>query len=213
MRFREFSEATNIENDPAVKFYRMLTNPFGSTNSPAAAPTDNTDSDAPSSRVGTKYAGISGKEPAFREPGFKDALNKTASNLGVNPNDLLQIMKRESGIDPHKVNPRGGATGLIQFVEKTAAGLGTSTQALGRMSAVEQLAYVEKYYKNNGVKPGASLDELYMYTFYPAAAGKPDNHVVLRKGSKSYANNAGMDTNKDGYITVADVKNFVHGRA
>lgn len=219
MRFKEFSEMSQAEfdKDPAVRFYRMMSNPisYGLDLLGGNKPADNAPSDTavPQGSPMFRSTQVSGKEPAFREPGFKAALEKTASNLGVNPNDLLQIMKRESGVDPHRVNPRGGATGLIQFVPKTARDLGTTTYALGRMSAVEQMAYVEKYYKNLGVKPGATLDDLYMYTFYPKAVGKKDSDVVLRRGQDGYANNARLDQNKDGIITVADVKNFLHGRS
>lgn len=46
-----------------------------------------------------------------------------------------------------KVNaPGSGAIGLIQFMPSTAKGLGTSTSALKQMTAVDQLAYVEKYF-------------------------------------------------------------------
>ena len=163
MRFKEFSESlADVEKDPSVKLYRMLTQPFGSTDSTSTpdSTVSSPTSDSPSSSVGTTTTSISGKEPAFKEPGFKDALNTVASNLGVDPNHLLQIMKRESNIDPHRVNPNGGATGLIQFVPRTARNLGTTTHELGRMTAVQQLAYVEKYYKGLGVKPGASVDDL-----------------------------------------------------
>ena len=211
MRFKEFSESlADVEKDPSVRLYRMLTSPFSSSDS---ASTPDVSDPAASVPANTSQVAIKGNEPALREPGFKDALNRTASNLGVDPNALIQIMKRESSLDPSRVNPNGGASGLIQFTGDTAGKLGTSLEAIRRMPAVEQLSLVEKYYKRLGVKPGTSVDDLYMYTFYPAAVGKRDNDVVLRKGQKGYSGNINLDKNRDGYITVADVKNFLHNRA
>ena len=214
MRFKEFSEAIDIEKDPSVQIYRLLTQPIDAASNIAKDVIGSSDSSSnapvPSSGGGKS---VSGNEPAFKEPGFKEALDKVASNLGVDSKNLLQIMKRESNIDPRSVNKQGGASGLIQFTGDTAGKLGTSLDAIRRMTAVEQLELVEKYYKRAGVKPGASVEDLYMLTFYPAAAGRPDNAAVLKKGTKAYAYNSGMDQNKDGVITVADVKNFLHGRA
>lgn len=210
MRFKEFSEAVDIEQDPAVKFYRMLTNPFGSNDSTKNS-NDNPAGGTPSS---ARNASISGNYPAFREPGFKEALEKSAANLGIDPNHLIAIMKQESKLDPQAVNKTSKATGLIQFMPDTAAKLGTSTSAIYNMSATEQMPLVEKYLKGAGVRPGMGLGDLYIAVFYPAALGKSDNHVLGAAGAKGfsgrvYSQNKGLDTNKDGVITVADVKNSI----
>lgn len=154
-------------------------------------------------------AKISGNYPAFREPGFKAALEKTASNLGIDPNHLIAIMKQESGLNPKAVNKSSHATGLIQFMPRTAKGLGTSVQALYNMSATEQMPWVEKYFRANHIKPGMGLGDLYMAVFYPAAVGKSNNHVIGKSGGAVYNQNRGLDRNKDGVITVSDVKQSV----
>lgn len=153
-------------------------------------------------------AHVSGNYPALKEPGFKEALEKTAGNLGVNPDHLIAIMKQESGLDPQARNP-SGATGLIQFMPKTAIGLGTTTSALYKMSAVEQLPWVEKYFRQTKIRPGASLGDLYMAVFYPAYVGQPDDKVISSTGKAVYNQNKGLDRNKDGVITVGDVKQSV----
>lgn len=63
---------------------------------------------------------------------------------------LAAAIQHESGWNPAARNPTPGstATGLIQFIESTARGLGTSTAALARMSTAEQLPYVERYFLN-----------------------------------------------------------------
>src|SRR3546814_4426455 len=67
-----------------------------------------------------------------------------AARLGTKPEYLMAVMSFETGgsFSPAQANNAGsGATGLIQFMPNTAAGLGTSTAALAQMSSVEQLQY------------------------------------------------------------------------
>jgi hypothetical protein len=146
---------------------------------------------------------------------FDKKLEQVAKNLQVSKKDLIAIMNHESGLNPAAVNPSSGATGLIQFMPATARGLGTSTAALRKMSATQQLDYVEKYYKNIKGK-AKDVGDLYMYTFLPAAVGKPNNFVIGSKGSGSsvfgisqnslYNQNKVFDKDNKGYYTVGDVK-------
>src|SRR3546814_14047294 len=72
-----------------------------------------------------------------------------SSDLGTKPEYLMAVMSFETGgsFSPAQANNAGsGATGLIQFMPNTAAGLGTSTAALAQMSSVEQLQSVEQYF-------------------------------------------------------------------
>lgn len=220
MRFKEFKIDEAITPAPsaapaptddsfAVKVFKAMQ----AADAPAAStePASDSSSDATAGPVNTTATPSSGK--AFKEPGFKEALEKTAANLGIDPNHLIAIMKQESSLDPQAVNKTSGATGLIQFMPRTAAGLGTSTSALYRMTATEQLPWVEKYFKNNGVRPGMGLGDLYVAVFYPAAMGKGDSHVISKAGNAVYNQNRGLDTNKDGVITVADVKQSVSRHA
>ena len=77
-------------------------------------------------------------------------------------------------------NKPGAAVVLIQFTNKTAAGLGTTTAALSKMTAVQQLDYVERYYKQVGLKPGTGFVDLYMLTYMPGVVtkNKPDDFVL-----------------------------------
>lgn len=145
---------------------------------------------------------------ALKEPGFMDGLKKVASNLGVNADDMLKVMTKESGLNPAAVNRYSNATGLIQFMPSTARGLGTTVEALRNMSGVEQLKYIELYYKRLGIKPGMDVGDIYILNFYPAAINKPRDYVIASSGSKIYSQNAGLDINKDGKITVQDVRNW-----
>lgn len=150
----------------------------------------------------------------IQDPNFDGKLQKVADQLGVKKSDLLAIMKQESGVRASAVNPMSGATGLIQFMPSTAERLGTSVTALRQMDAVEQLDYVYKYFKMVGVSPGMDVGDLYMAVFMPAHIGKPDDFVLGSSGAggfsgKVYAQNSGLDKNRDGLITVSDVKRAV----
>lgn len=151
---------------------------------------------------------------AIQDPDFKAKLEKVAGALGVKSSDLMAIMKQESGVNPAIYNKAGsGAVGLIQFMPDTARRLGTTTEQLAQMDAVQQLDYVYKYFKMTGVGNG-TLGDLYMAVFMPKYVGYDDSTVLGKSGDsgfsgKVYAQNAGLDRNKDGAITVADVKSAV----
>jgi len=157
---------------------------------------------------------------AIQDPDFNKKLDKIADALGVSSKNLLAIMKMESRVDPAAVNKQSGATGLIQFMPDTARSLGTTVEALREMSAVEQLDYVYKYFKMVGVRPGMDLGDLYMAVFMPKFVGYPDDFVLGQQGGGKvpgtnlssdlvYKQNKGLDKNKDGSITVADVKSSI----
>jgi hypothetical protein len=92
-----------------------------------------------------------------------------------------------------------GNCGLIQFMPRTAQGLGTTTEELAKMTAVEQLDWVEKYFRpyRHRVK---TMSDMYMAILWPAAVGKVEEFVLF-SGGIAYRQNAGLDTNKDGIIT------------
>ncbi|MEY3377044.1 MAG: hypothetical protein RL463_1354, partial [Bacteroidota bacterium] len=79
---------------------------------------------------------------------FIQKVKDISGRLGINPNWLMLVMYMESNINHRAVNPMGGATGLIQFMPFVATELGTTTKQLLNMSNVEQLNYVEKYFKS-----------------------------------------------------------------
>lgn len=137
-----------------------------------------------------------------------------SAQLGIDPNWLMIVMKMESGINHQAVNPNGGATGLIQFMPQTAAGLGTTNAALFAMDNVSQLDYVYKYFKPYAGRLH-SVTDLYMVTFFPVALGKPDDYVLqtssLHADTIARANPI-FDLNKDSAITVGEFKKSVTSR-
>jgi len=156
---------------------------------------------------------------AALEPGFLDAVKALEDKIGVQRNALLRIMKHESGLSPSIQNKRTKATGLVQFMPDTAIGLGTTIDALKKMTGIQQLQYVEKLYKPIFGKAKV-IGDLYMYTFLPAFVTKPNSFELARKGSTEilfgriskgaiYSDNPGFDTTKKGYYTVGDVKAYI----
>ena len=203
MRFKEFkTEAFGFSDDPSDISASTMSSILGEPD--AEQPTGN----KPSGTAGAKQPSpnTSADLNAIKNPDFKAKLQLVADKLGIDPSSLITVMKKESNIDPAAVNKKSGATGLIQFMPKTALSLGTTTDALRKMSAVDQLDYVYLYYKKAGVKPGMDAGDLYVATFYPAALGKSKDTVIGRKGSPVYDQNVILDKNRDGYITVADIR-------
>ncbi|HEV7554680.1 MAG TPA: peptidoglycan-binding domain-containing protein [Kofleriaceae bacterium] len=136
-----------------------------------------------------------------REPGFFPKLEQVAARLGTKVEWLLNVMMMESTLDPHKKNPKSTATGLIQFMAKTARGLGTSTAALRGMTAVQQLDWVEKYFKPF---KGKLTSQAAVYAAVGSGKVGNDDRVAFRAGSKEYNANKAWDVNGDGKITQGE---------
>ena len=122
---------------------------------------------------------------------------------------ILSCNALETGrtFNPAIVNKHSGATGLIQFMPKgSAPDLGTTCEALAKMSFVEQQDYVFKYFEKYGyIKKCKVLEDYYLSIFMPVMVGRDPNEVVGRQGTKLYSQNSGFDTAKKGYYTVGDI--------
>lgn len=121
-------------------------------------------------------------------------------------NNVMGCMGFESGgtFSPNIRNAAGsGATGLIQFMPSTARDLGTTTDALANMSAIEQLVYVEKYFRPYASRM-RSLSDTYMAILLPSAIGKPEDAALFTGGTVAYRQNSGLDANNDGKVTKAE---------
>lgn len=149
--------------------------------------------------------------PASLQAGFETKVRAMGTRLRIRPEWIVLCMYRESGLKANAVNPQSKATGLIQFMPKTAIRLGTTVGALQQMNAVQQLPYVEQYLrdqiKSTGIHPTRLVD-VYLLVFYPAAVGKPSSYVIARQGTTSYTQNSGISPYGD--ITVKDVERFIN---
>ena len=133
---------------------------------------------------------------------FMAEVNRVSNKFGINPNDLLALMRSESSLNPQAVNPTTGATGLIQFMPKTARSLGTTVEELRNMSAAQQMRFVEKYFESVNLPRGASAGTLYAYVFLP---GRAQRQILAQAGESFYEANRGLDMNRDGMITIEDL--------
>ncbi|HEU0031129.1 MAG TPA: peptidoglycan-binding protein [Kofleriaceae bacterium] len=138
------------------------------------------------------------------EPGFMDKLDTIAERLGTKVEWLINVMMAESGLRASAKNPKSTATGLIQFMAKTARALGTSVHALRKMSAVKQLDWVERYFKPF---KGKLTSQAAVYAAVGAGhvGEQGDRTVFFRRGSKEYRANRVWDVNKDGRITQGEM--------
>jgi len=154
------------------------------------------------------------------QPNFWIELQAIAKRLKTDPAWLLNVMASESLFNPaaHNGLPGQTASGLLQFIESTAQSMGTTTDAIRRMSPVEQLRLVERYLtpfrgRLNG------LADVYMAVFRGFIVEGGDTTVVapLGKSNKErrvYSLNRRLDFNGDGKITKGELAHaaFTTGR-
>lgn len=147
---------------------------------------------------------------------FRAKVIGISSGLSFDPNWLMAVMGFETGFtfSPAVRNPGSSATGLIQFMQSTAIGLGTTTARLARMTAVEQLDYVEKYYEAIPASRVRNLGDSYLAVLFPPGIGRPDSYVMWERDTgpyqREYAANSGLDREKKGYITRGDAVSVVN---
>ncbi len=146
-------------------------------------------------------------EQILREhPEFWVELQAVAARLKTHPAWLLNVMASESLFVAGARNrlPGQTASGLLQIIEDTAQGLGTTTAAIRQMSPVEQLRFVEKYFAPFRGRLD-SLADVYTATFRGFILEGGAAAVVAplddsRKEQRIYALNQALDLNGDGRI-------------
>ena len=150
-------------------------------------------------------------------PGFLPELQQVAARLETRPEWLLNVMACESSFVASARNPLPGqtASGLLQFIRQTARGLGTTAVAVRRMSPVEQLRFVEKYFTPFKGHLN-SLADVYLAVFRGfVVSGGPETVVApLNASSKerqAYSLNKGLDLNGDHRITKNELALIAFG--
>ena len=109
-----------------------------------------------------------------------------AKRLGMNPEDLLRVMLLETGGTLSPKAHGNGAVGLIGFTKDNQKELGATLDQLGKMTAEEQLPYVEKYLKIHSRGQVLNSLEKVSATVYGGNPGvkldsKPDGRLSLRQ--------------------------------
>ena len=156
---------------------------------------------------------------------FFPALLGLASELKMNPADLLRVMAKESSLNPHAYNADSNAGGLLGLTEvaKNAAGWRGSLEEFRELGAVAQLPYWRKYFLSQAPvrsnRPYEHAGAVYLAVFAPARMKLGDSmDVVLydkKRDGASYTQNEFLDeyTVKPrvpkGYITTRDLFRYL----
>ena len=131
---------------------------------------------------GYNYHGTPAYSPSIAE---LEKLEAIANSFGFPFEWLANLINFESAgtFNPAVQNASTRATGLIQFMPKTASNMGTSVDALKNMSFEEQLKWVYQYLWNflekrlnseGKVWESFNQTDLFMIIFYPVAVGNPN---------------------------------------
>ena len=146
-----------------------------------------------------------------QHPEFMQELRQVAVRIETRPEWLLNVIACESSFIPSARNrlPRQTASGLLQIIEGTAAGLGTTTAAIRRMNAVEQLRLIEKFFTPFRGKLN-SLGDVYLAVFRGFILAGGSETVVApldgsRKERRAYHLNRGLDVDGNGRITKGEL--------
>jgi hypothetical protein len=133
---------------------------------------------------GSKVTEKGGK--LLNNPIFKKKLSEISDAINISENSIIKLMKHESGLDP-RIKNSIGCVGLIQFCPsggpvKTVNGKQYTLEDLRdnlevQMEAIKQF-WLSGYEKGKIKKPA----DLYIYNFFPVAAGKPDDFIIQAKG-------------------------------
>lgn len=197
----------------------MALNPSKSSSTSSTNSTDSGD-DFEDSPKDTSIGKVSAKGQALlNNPIFKKKLKEISNAIHIDENSIIKLMKHESGLNPEIKNSIG-CVGLIQFcpgggMPKTINGKSYTLDELrydleAQMDAIKE--FWTKGYNNGKIKQPA---DLYLYNFFPVAAGKPDDFVLQAKGlSAKTVANANPGFNKklgkpvSSPLTVGDMKQY-----
>jgi len=158
------------------------------------------------SRAGERGA-PAGERAEFSPDGELEYLvDAEAAINGLNPAAIMDVIRRESGGNPAARNPQSGATGLIQFMPKTAENLGTTVEEISSMSVEDQVRLVTQYFENSGITADSPPEDYPVAVAAPAFVGKPDDTVVYPKDSKAWEQNKSWRPAGGGDITVGSIK-------
>lgn len=141
-------------------------------------------------------------------PAERAKVFQVADAQQLDPDALMACMAFETGerFSPTVRNGAGsGAIGLIQFMPATLRGMGYTVEQAKAMSVIEQLDLVGKYFAPYRGRL-RTLADTYMAILWPKAIGWPESRALWTKAAspKTFGQNAGLDSNRDGIITKAE---------
>jgi len=136
---------------------------------------------------------------------FRARLVAMGARLKVNPDWIAAVICVETAgsFRADIKNPQSGYVGLIQFGKRAAAMVRTTQGQLAHMTNVEQLRYVEAFFRPVAHRIH-SVDQCYLAIFAPAFIDASPEAGVYRDPTQAYEQNKALDTSRDGVISVAE---------
>lgn len=164
----------------------------------------------PEARYETEFRGeVELPEEIKENQEFTGAVQALAEKYNIDPNEVYAVIQGESAFNPSAQNA-SGATGLFQFMPTTAEELGTSTEAIRGMSAVEQVELYDKYLDRWNY---SGENRLGIMQAAPAYADRSAEEVIYAEGTAAWDQNPGWRELGDGPITVRSINNYYAKKA
>lgn len=156
---------------------------------------------------------------AYLPDEFFTKLKMIAAKRNFHPADALAVMLYESGVNPKAIHPTAAGSGIFGKMFPTR----DEAVAFTKVSAVDQLDAYDAYMAPYTNVPKATAANLYQLNFLPASAipgqanyrGVNADAVLAAKDGTGYSGheasyykeNANLDRDNSGAITVGDLGN------
>jgi hypothetical protein len=181
-----------------------------------------TSSDSYSWDISGKSTPINKKgQELLENPTFKEKLSQISREINIDEESIIKLMNLESRLDP-SVKNNIGCVGLIQFCPDKSRGsyktIGGKTYSLEelRNNLPLQMDAILEFWKE-GYRSGKIKEpkDLYLYNFFPIAAGKPDNFILKtdnlsaeKIASQNPIFNRTLGKPKGSPLTVGDMEKY-----
>jgi hypothetical protein len=123
----------------------------------------------------------------LNNPIFKEKIKQISREIGISEDSIIKLMKHESGLDS-SVKNSDGCVGLIQFCPDSGGGStktinGKTYNLTELQNNLELQLDAIKEFWSKGERDGKikNAKDLYIYNFFPVAAGKSDDYVLQTK--------------------------------
>jgi hypothetical protein len=152
---------------------------------------------------------------------FQKKLDDISKSINIDKDSIIKLMNHESKLDPQVKNSIG-CVGLIQFCPDSKGG---STKTISnksynldelRTNLDKQMDAIKEFW-DTGYKSGKIKEpkDLYIYNFFPIAAGKSDDFVLKSSGlsaqkvaSSNPIFNKTLGKPRNTPLTVGDLENY-----
>jgi len=152
---------------------------------------------------------------------FQNKLDEISKSINIDKNSIIKLMNHESKLDP-KIKNSIGCVGLIQFCPDSKGGttktIGNKIYNLNELQndLDKQMDAIKEFW-DTGYKSGKIKEpkDLYIYNFFPIAAGKSDNFVLQSSGlsaqkvaTSNPIFNKTLGKPRNTPLTVGDLENY-----